>query len=210
MHWLRRTSFKSGEYWENRYASGGNSGVGSFGKLARYKAEVLNSFIEDHGINTVLELGCGDGNQLLHYKIRDYIGVDVSPTAIKLCQERFAGDTSKRFFIYDRELRGKIGQYRADLAISVDVIYHLVEDDVLSAHIDDLFGLSSRFVIIYSTNFDRSYRSPHQVDRQVASIIQERRPDFELIDTITNPYKGSETASDFFVYERLSQSPEEF
>ena len=46
------------------YASGGSSGPGSYGRLAAGKADFLNRFVEDHQIKTVLEIGCGDGNQL--------------------------------------------------------------------------------------------------------------------------------------------------
>lgn len=32
----------SKEYWEQRYAGGGTSGAGSYGKLAEFKAEIIN------------------------------------------------------------------------------------------------------------------------------------------------------------------------
>ena len=35
-----------GAYWERRYAKGGNSGTGSSGVLATYKAEIVNRFVE--------------------------------------------------------------------------------------------------------------------------------------------------------------------
>ena len=35
----------SHEYWEKRYASGGNSGAGSYNYLAEFKAEILNNFV---------------------------------------------------------------------------------------------------------------------------------------------------------------------
>ena len=33
----------SAEYWENRYAYGGSSGQGSYGRLAKFKAEVVKN-----------------------------------------------------------------------------------------------------------------------------------------------------------------------
>ncbi len=54
----------SDKYWEQRYAVGGNSGVGSYGKFANFKAEVINKFVREHKIKSVIEFGCGDGNQL--------------------------------------------------------------------------------------------------------------------------------------------------
>lgn len=80
----------SADYWEKRYSSGGNSGVGSYDKFADFKARVLNRFVEEEKISSITELGCGDGNQLNYANYNVYLGVDVSETAIKKCSERFA------------------------------------------------------------------------------------------------------------------------
>jgi hypothetical protein len=37
-------------YWEQRYKSGGNSGAGSYGKLASFKGEIINDFAEKHNV----------------------------------------------------------------------------------------------------------------------------------------------------------------
>ena len=58
-------------YWEQRYREGGCSGAGSYGKFGRFKAQVLNQFVVEHGIRTVMEFGCGDGNQLSLCAIRN-------------------------------------------------------------------------------------------------------------------------------------------
>ena len=36
-------------YWEDRYNAEGNSGVGSYGKFAAFKAEVINAFVATRG-----------------------------------------------------------------------------------------------------------------------------------------------------------------
>src|SRR5262249_52379361 len=44
--WQPSTPFPgSRQYWENRYGADGNSGVGSYGKFAAFKAEVINAFV---------------------------------------------------------------------------------------------------------------------------------------------------------------------
>lgn len=43
---------------------GGTSGAGSYGVLAEFKAEVINSLLLEHSILTAIEFGCGDGSQL--------------------------------------------------------------------------------------------------------------------------------------------------
>jgi len=115
----------SKQYWIERYKSGGNSGAGSYGKLAEFKAEVLNDFVRGNAIETIIEYGCGDGNQLKLSSYPFYIGFDVSLAAISRCQDIFCEDKTKTFKLMD-EYRGETAQ----LTLSLDVIYHLIEDDV--------------------------------------------------------------------------------
>ncbi len=56
------------------------------------QADVINRFVEDEKINSVIEFGCSDGNQLRLLSIPGYIGFDVSETAIALCRKLFARD----------------------------------------------------------------------------------------------------------------------
>lgn len=112
-------------YWEQRYRTGGNSGAGSYNQLAQFKSEVLNALVAERGIRSVIEYGCGDGNQLRFAKYPRYLGFDVSAEAVRLCQQAFAADGSKSFKLLS-EYSGEI----AELVMSLDVIYHLIEDDV--------------------------------------------------------------------------------
>lgn len=48
---------RSDQYWEDRYRRGGNSGSGSYGRLAAFKAEVLNEFVASHAISEMVEFG---------------------------------------------------------------------------------------------------------------------------------------------------------
>ena len=117
----------SKKYWQDRYLSNGTSGPGSYGKLSLFKAKVINDFVDEKNIKTVLDFGCGDGNQLRLAKYDNYIGVDVSDKAIELCKKMFAGDTTKNFYNLTEFL--KKGQ-KFELVLSMDVIYHLLEDKV--------------------------------------------------------------------------------
>ena len=70
-----------------------------------------------------MEFGCGDGNQLSLADYPSYVGLDVSKTAVRLCQRRFADDLSKSFFLYDSAcFTDRAGLFTADLAVSLDVI----------------------------------------------------------------------------------------
>jgi hypothetical protein len=107
-------SFDSVEYWRKRYATGGNSGAGSYGALADFKAASLNHFIESNGIESGIEYGSGDGNQLSLLKIKRYIGVDLSPDIIANLRNKFAGDASKTFVEYDPD------KYKVDASTIAD------------------------------------------------------------------------------------------
>jgi hypothetical protein len=139
----------SAAYWENRYSAGGNSGVGSYERLAEFKASVVNRFTAMHDVRTVIEFGCGDGNQLRFMELPAYIGFDVSNAAIIRCQELFQKDETKSF-----RLMSQYNGERADLGLSLDVIYHLVEDNIFERYMQMLFHSSIRFVIVYASNFD--------------------------------------------------------
>ena len=43
-------TFDSAQYWRDRYRAGGNSGAGSYGRLAGFKAEIVNAFVREHDI----------------------------------------------------------------------------------------------------------------------------------------------------------------
>src|SRR6185295_15810324 len=87
----------SAAYWEERYRKGGNSGAGSYAHFAEFKAEVLNAFVAEKSVASVIEFGCGDGNQLSLAKYPRYLGVDVSAAAVAKCRAMFTGDKTKTF-----------------------------------------------------------------------------------------------------------------
>ena len=192
----------SQSYWEGRYAHQGTSGAGSYGKLAEFKAEVLNEFVAEHHINSVIELGCGDGNQLKLARYPKYSGFDVSDTAIRVCRETFAGDPTKAF----RVMADYSGE-RADLAMSLDVIYHLVEDGVFDSYMRTLFNASHRFVAIYSSNKEEpgSGASAHVRHRQFDRWIAKNAGSWALMKVLPNryPFRGDlreGSFADFYFY----------
>ena len=182
---LARKRFSdSADYWETRYQKGGNSGNGSYGELAEFKAEFLNGFVADNAIRSVIEFGSGDGNQLLIAAYPAYLGIDISTTAIEHCREMFADDDRKRFMLLD-DYDGD----QAELSMSLDVIYHLVEDEVFESHMRDLFAAGSRFVIVYASNTDEQFpiQSPHVRHRKFTDWVDANAPEWTLAETIVNP-----------------------
>ncbi len=199
------TFINSRNYWEDRYKKKGTSGAGSYGRLALYKAEFLNSFVEKEHINSVLELGSGDGNQLKLAKYPKYTGIDVSKTALKICKTIFKTDKSKSFYFYDDFFKENTKKYQ--LVLSLDVIYHLIEDEVFYAYMDNLFAFSEKFVVIYASNKNKviadhvkSRKFTDYVDLKFAKVWElykheKNRFPFDPNDTNTS-------MSDFYIYKR--------
>jgi SAM-dependent methyltransferase len=199
----------SASYWERRYSDGGSSGAGSYGRLAQFKAEVLNRFVAEHGVQSVIELGCGDGNQLALARYPEYLGIDISPTAIARCRRRFGSDPHKAF----RSLGEYCGE-QSDLALSLDVLYHLVEDEVFERHLRTLFGASRRYAIVYSSDFDDELRCDgvHVRHRRFTTWIRDRLPEWRLSERLANrhPFGGDHrtgSRAEFFFYERSLRAP---
>lgn len=196
----------SAEYWENRYRAGGNSGAGSYNRLAAFKAEILNEFVDRHGITEVVEFGVGDGAQLALATYPRYTGVDISPTVVAATRAKFAHDPSVSI-LHTSELAD---DHRAELALSLDVIYHLVEDATFEEYMRRLFAATSRFVIVYASNTDSAWPNPHVRHREFVRWVGENLAEFALVETIKNRYPYSEkdpentSFADFYVFERTA------
>lgn len=197
----------SAHYWEQNYAHGGTSGCGSYGALGHAKAEFLNAFVREHDIRSVTEFGCGDGNQLALAEYPCYVGLDVSRAAIGLCKRRFAADLTKSFFVYEGDcFVDRRGLFAADLALSLDVVYHLVENSVFETYMTNLFSAGRLYVIVYSTNADTGRTAPHVKHRRFTSWIAGNCPEWRLAQLTRGPNPGSGRA-DFFVFERVATPP---
>jgi SAM-dependent methyltransferase len=191
-------------YWNRRYDVGGDSGRGSYGEYAEFKAGVLNEFVDDHGIESVIEFGCGDGNQLTLARYPRYQGFDVSERAVALCEQRFGDDATKSFGL----LRDYVGE-SADLVLSLDVIFHLIEDDVFDAHLRTVFTAARRFVIVYASNTTvrRPLQRAHVRHRKFTDWVTEHAREWTLMQQVANPARaGDDTSASFFVFGQANES----
>lgn len=181
-------------YWEDRYKSGGNSGLGSYNEFALHKALIINNLIDKYSLKTISDFGCGDGNQLSYIEnYKTYHGYDISSTVIDMNNKIHAdGHTFFHKNIDDMP--------SSELCLSLDVIYHILNIDELIKHIKTIFAKSERFVLIFSSNHTNNENtSPHIIHRKFTEIISEIIPDFELVTEIDN---NLATSAKFFLYEK--------
>jgi SAM-dependent methyltransferase len=192
----------SARFWEDNYAQGKTSGNGSYGALAEGKRRFLNELVAARAVRSVIEFGCGDGNQLSLADYPSYIGLDVSRSAIRLCRQRFAGDPGKSFFLYDGNcFTDRAGIFTAELALSLDVVYHLTEDAAFESYLRHLFAAGQRLVVIYSTNARFGGTAPHVRHRHFTPWVEANCPAWRLTGVIPGP-NTERARADFFVYER--------
>jgi hypothetical protein len=119
-----------------------------------------------------------------------YVGVDrVSVVAVEACRARFS-DSSKRFFV-----AGSEPLPICELGLSLDVIDHLVQDDVFERYMKDLCEHSSRFVVLSTSDSDVSSPAgvapPHIRHRPVGRWMASRN-DWRFKQRIANPYPFDE------------------
>lgn len=99
----------------------------------------------------------------------------------------------------------------AQLTLSLDVIYHLIEDDIFCHYMERLFNSSEQFVIIYSSNTDNKNRNedPHVKHRRFEKWIEGtdrlKKCQWSLIHHIPNrfPFMGyynKGSLSEFYIY----------
>jgi len=195
---------KKYSYWEDRYRIGLDSGEGSYGKYAQFKADVINDFIKKKKIKSAIELGCGDGNQISLINYPTYVGLDISRTTIKRCISKFQEDNTKSFFIYDSQAfadRSRI--LSCDLSLSLDVIYHILEYPDFKKYMNDLFSTSNKFVIIYSTNHNRNRRVPPHIRHwKFSDYVEKYFPDWALENVIPTIMRHQGHEVDFYIYRK--------
>lgn len=199
--------FNSKKFWNDRYIKGGNSGSGSYNELAYFKADIINEFIKNKKIKTIVDYGVGDGNQLklINTENKLYTGIDVSTYIISKCKEMFKYDETKSF-IHTDNINNEL---KAELLLSCDVIYHLIEDNVYEEYMNKLFYMSNKYIIIYAKNEDINH-CLHVKFRKFLNYIEDNFPEWQLIKHIPNKYpqlilgKNNEktSPSDFYIYEK--------
>lgn len=174
----------SATYWQSRYGRGGTSGAGSAGRLLAWKAAAVNGFIAANGIKDVLDLGCGDGALAARIAVARYRGTDVAADALARTAAARDGMGATRLIPWDAMDR----EQPADLALSFDVIFHLVEDRAYGLYMRRLLGSARRFILIYSSNVDRAWPAPHVRHRRFTGAIPEIDPTWRVAAHVPNPY----------------------
>lgn len=200
---MKAIEYTPAGYWDRRYRDGRTSGAGSEGDEGAYKAAYVSDFITAHDVMSVLDWGCGDGQVFRKMRLPEvgdpsyvtYTGVDVSETILARMRREFPA----RDF-YTPEYAAASG-FTAELALSLDVLFHFPDDTDYFSYLLKLFGSAEKYVMIYATNYAGGRTARHVFRREFTPDIAERFPEWEL-RTVETPLR--EGLASFFVYEKVS------
>jgi SAM-dependent methyltransferase len=104
----------------------GNSGSGSSATAAKPYLDLINTFIRNNNIKSILDIGCGDGRitSFLELEGVNYLGIDVVEECIKRNQERMP----KHKFLLSNALVDVLPN--VDLILCKDVLQHLENNQI--------------------------------------------------------------------------------
>ena len=93
--------------------------------------------------------------------------------------------------------------------MSLDVIYHLVEDRVFEKYMRDLFSASNKYVIIYASNKDEQEegQAEHVRHRKFTTWVEKNQRGWKLEKHIKNKYPYNEETkegsfADFYLFKK--------
>lgn len=142
------------------------------------------------------------------FEFPNYLGLDISDLVIDNNRMKFKHDLNLAFLVSDAQHKFT---FKADLTLSLDVIYQLIEDTVFESYMSALFDSSNQFVIVYSSNEDYAHPVQHVRHRKFDKWIEKNRLIYDLYEEIRNPHKAELTGSDsdksfvdFYVFKRMS------
>jgi hypothetical protein len=140
-------------YWDARYAGGGNSGDGSYGKELAAKIQLLCGL---PNIQAIAEVGCGDfnlsKNLLAVYPWAKYTGQDISRVAIRLNQQKYPDQS----FVNTLEELPP-----ADLLLCIDVLFHVLDEAELTRLLTYLRDHFTHYLAITAYERDEDIGAPH-------------------------------------------------
>ncbi|MBF0175318.1 MAG: methyltransferase domain-containing protein [Magnetococcales bacterium] len=132
--------------WEQHWqATGHNPGISRLGKhMFRAKEAGLRHVLKnlDAKATQLLEVGCGPGHILAMYQRMGFncLGIDISPTAVAICQERGLNAIEKN-------VMEESNLY--DLVTSDGMLEHFLHFEPMAAQ---MMALSRRFVLLIQPN----------------------------------------------------------
>jgi hypothetical protein len=166
----------------------------------------------------MIDLGCGDGSQLELLRVGQYQGFDIAPKAVELCTQKYQTDVSKSFALYDPSKPHWSRSASAELAVSLDVIYHLLENKTYNMYLKTIFNFAQKYVVIYANNTDEQNEgsAKHLRFHKFTNWVKSNRPDWVLAGYVPNRYPfrtddaDNTSFADFYIFSKKEKLDPDF
>ena len=140
---LWQESFPNATFWQWRYLTDPDlgSGIGSRGQPLLGKRELLATVLDAVAPASVIDVGCGDGEATRDLVMPSYVGIDLSPEAIRRAK---IGRPEGRFLV------GGIADLpdHAELVMCLDVLIHQSDAAAYRDLVARLWGSADRALVI--------------------------------------------------------------
>lgn len=148
-------AFPNATFWDWRYRSDPDrgSGMGSRGEPLAEKRELIAAIVDTLGPQSVLDVGCGDGEATKGLHLGRYTGIDVSAEAVqRASQDRSDGDYRV----------GSLSEHNvsAELTMCLDVLIHQADAAAYRSVVRDLLGSATRALLVSGYEQPPGGRSP--------------------------------------------------
>jgi 2-polyprenyl-3-methyl-5-hydroxy-6-metoxy-1,4-benzoquinol methylase len=130
-------------YWDERYASGGESGSGSIGPSRTWKLDVIDCFLPQ--IDHVIDVGCGDLSFWEGRSCKHYTGIDISKAIIEKNREK---RPDWNFIVSPAETH--VEGLKSECVFCLDVLFHIMNDKTFIAVLNNLCRYATKYIIIYT------------------------------------------------------------
>ena len=143
------------KYWNNRYRSGYNSGIGSVGQYRDWFWSVINNHVP---VNDIIDVGCGDLSFWKGRNCNSYIGIDISKFII---QSNRLSRPQWRFICCDAA--DYIEGLSAEVVICIALLFHIEKESEYRKILENLCRYSQKWIILSTwmrkpPSFDSTYQ----------------------------------------------------
>ncbi len=184
--------------WGENENGEGTSGTGStVASTVEYRA-LVQKFMKDHRIKSVVDIGCGDWefSRLMNWDGIDYTGLDVVKSVINKNKQKYA-KSNIRFIHADIS---KYNLPKGDLLLCKDVLMHLPNKDVASV----LRNFKKYMYCLVTNNIskNRNYKINRDIKRGGFRFVDVTRPPFNLKGKIIYTYQEGRGTKDVILIKR--------
>ena len=143
---------------------GNGSGCGSTLTHNKQYMDILQTFMAEKNVKSVMDIGCGDWqfSKYMDWTGIDYNGIDCVKSVVEFNNDNY-GKENIKFFHMDASQT--FIPYAFDLVIIKDVLQHW-ENDVIIKFMDKLISYGHKYIIIVNTafsNFKKDDDAPRTV-----------------------------------------------